>query len=60
VIDISQELADILKTWRHTQREEQLILGASWLAATMSSPASLAARTAVKEKIVHKIAPTAP
>jgi integrase len=30
VIDISQELADILKTWRRTQREERLILGPKW------------------------------
>jgi integrase len=30
VIDISQELTDILKTWRHTQREERLLLGPTW------------------------------
>lgn len=30
VIYISQELASVLKTWRRTQREERLILGAAW------------------------------
>lgn len=30
VIDMSQELADILRTWRRTQREERLILGPKW------------------------------
>jgi integrase len=30
VIDISKELAEILKTWRRTQREERLILGPKW------------------------------
>jgi integrase len=30
VIDIWQKLADILKTWRRSQREERLILGPRW------------------------------
>ena len=30
LIDVSQELADILKAWRRTQREERLILGPKW------------------------------
>lgn len=30
IIDISPELADILRIWRRTQREERLILGAAW------------------------------
>lgn len=30
LIDVSQELADLLKTWRRTQREERLVLGPTW------------------------------
>ena len=30
LVDISQELVDILRAWRRTQREERLLLGPAW------------------------------